>query len=56
MPDEPKVYMVKKEKISEEEFNYCFHFVIESALKLQEFDFVIKKEGQLYAQYPLTDY
>ncbi|WP_319542337.1 hypothetical protein [uncultured Pseudodesulfovibrio sp.] len=39
----PHVY-VNKEKISEEEFNYAYNFIIESALKLQEFDYQVHRE------------
>lgn len=43
--DEPLVSMSGEPKMSKEEFEFCYNFIIESALKLQEFDFkVVKKE------------
>ena len=37
----PKVFSFKGAKISKKEFDFCFNFIIESALVLQEFDFEI---------------
>ena len=33
---------VKERKFNEEQVEFCFNFIIESALKLQEFDFDIE--------------
>ena len=38
---EPIVSISNNAKISKEEFEFCFDFIIESALKLQEFDFEV---------------
>jgi len=38
---EPIVSISNNAKISKEEFKFCFDFIIESALKLQEFDFEV---------------
>lgn len=43
--DGPFVSMIREPTMSKEEFDFCYNFIIESALKLQEFDFkVVKKE------------
>lgn len=41
--DMPKVSLSQNAKISKEDFNFCINFLIECALKLQEFDFEISK-------------
>lgn len=41
--DMPKVPLNRNAKISKEDFNFCINFLIECALKLQEFDFEISK-------------
>lgn len=43
---EPLISISPNAKISKEEFEYCFNFIIESALKLQEFDFEIQSENR----------
>lgn len=40
----PKVSLSQDAKISKEDFNFCINFLIECALKLQEFDFEISKK------------
>jgi len=42
--NEPQASVEEDITISSEEFDYCFTFIIESALKLNEFDFNIKEE------------
>lgn len=46
MSGEPLVSISNNAKISKEEFEHCFNFIIESALKLQEFDFAVSNVPQ----------
>ncbi|MCK4348200.1 MAG: hypothetical protein KAW47_06250, partial [Thermoplasmatales archaeon] len=41
--DVPQVELSKDAKISQNDFDFCVAYLIESALKLQEFDFEIEK-------------
>ena len=41
---EPKFVYTRDITLSKEEFEFCFNFIIESALKLQEFDFELNIE------------
>lgn len=40
----PSIHFVSEPKMTKEEFDYCYNFIIESALILQQFDFEIKDE------------
>lgn len=41
--NEPLITVSNNIKISKTEFDFCFDFIVESALKLQEFDFSVSK-------------